>query len=307
MIAPVAHAIAVVERLARSELIFDHASFSRDQGSCPAGVRAIDATTSTRRMRYYIDWINTYSAAASGGEPVPADPDGPIRLSRLRRTLAWFIYRCPGGRIALSVQYGHLRGYTSEGYGLRTRSGLRDVLPVEEARAAADTLHAAAERLRNGERVSGPAAERYLDGVSEFGRTFDGVYLTTRQAAALHANPKLRIHDNGVQPLACCYDATKALCHPGRIGRPSSPASTPDLTRCSPHCANIARTDSHVAAVKDEITHRRAQIDSPLTPEPIRERHRQRVTTLEAIVNRHEHDGRGAEQERTSPLEWPQQ
>jgi hypothetical protein len=38
------------------------------------------------------------------------------------------------------------------------------------------------------------------------------------------------------------------------------------------------------------------QIDSPLTPAPIGERHRQRVATLEAIVTRHEHTRRGADE-----------
>ncbi len=94
---------------------------------------------------------------------------------------------------------------------------------MEETRVAADALYAAAERLNNDEAVSGPAKQRYLDGVSEFAHTFDGAYLTARQAAGLHTNPKLRIHDNGIQPLACCYDANKAKCtltEPRRRTRP---------------------------------------------------------------------------------------
>jgi hypothetical protein len=41
-------------------------------------------------------------------ERIPADPDGPIVLSRFR-TSAWHIARLPGGRIALATQYGHPR------------------------------------------------------------------------------------------------------------------------------------------------------------------------------------------------------
>lgn len=64
---------------------------------------------------------------------IPDDPAGPITMRRFRRTLAWFIYRRPAGRISLGIQYGHLLGVTSDGYGSRVSTGLRDLFPMEEA------------------------------------------------------------------------------------------------------------------------------------------------------------------------------
>src|SRR5215210_7709451 len=115
-------------------------------------------------------------------------------------------------------------------------------LATEEALAIADRLTAAAERLHDGEGVSGPAKHRYLAGVTAFEQRFGGVVLTRRQGALLRGDPKLRIYDNGDQPLACCYNATTALCHPDRASDRAA-RQTPDRTRCDSRCANIARTD----------------------------------------------------------------
>jgi uncharacterized small protein (DUF1192 family) len=58
----------------------------------------------------------------------------------------------------------------------------------------------------------------------------------------------------------------KALCH---LGRPAGkPAGHPDLDRCSLACANIARTDGHIAALTAEIARLRAEAASPLARWP---------------------------------------
>ena len=150
---------------------------------------------------------------------------------RFRRTLAWFIYRIPGGRIALGLQYGHLRGYTSDGYGSRVSHSLRDVFPMEEALSVADTLQHAALRLDAGEQVSGPAAPRHIRGARVFQKTFEGTFLTRAQMAALQRSPALRIYDNPERALACVYDQAKALCHPHRRRDNSDQKHTPDVTR----------------------------------------------------------------------------
>ena len=85
--------------------------------------------------------------------------------------------------------------------------------------------------------------------------------------------------------LACSYDPAKALCHPGRPAGKN--AGHPDLDRCNPACANIARTDEHVAALTAEIARLRAEAASPLAPEPIRQRLTQRADALEQIADRH--------------------
>jgi len=203
-----------------------------------------------------------------------------------RRTLAWFIYRQPGGRIALGIQYGHLRGHSTDGYGSRVASGLRDVFPIEEALAAAEYLEAAATRLDAGESVTGPAAQRYRDGVRLYHRQFGGRYLTNRQAAALRSNPRLRIYDNSEQFVTCCYDQSKALCHPDR-DRAARVEASPDITNCQPNCGNIARTDRNVADVEAAIDQAREEIASPTIPLPLRVRLENRVGGLQQVIDHH--------------------
>jgi hypothetical protein len=54
-------------------------------------------------------------ARGLAAEAIPADPDGSVVISRFHRTVAWHIARLPGGRVALAVQYAHLRTTASEG------------------------------------------------------------------------------------------------------------------------------------------------------------------------------------------------
>ena len=291
VIAPVARAIAVAESLSPSDLVFDNAIFA---GTHRYRAGAVDAHTANLRVGQFVAWANAYAAENERPhELIPEDDDGAITLVRFRRTLAWFIYRLPGGRVALGVQYGHLRGYTSEGYGMRTRSGLRDVFPMEEARSRIDGMLAAKERLDGGEGVSGPAAARYIEGLEEVGRVFPGGFVSQRGLRALQKNPLLRIYDNGMQHAACCYDATKSLCHPDRERAPDPPRS-PALARCDPRCPNEVRTDSHIEALTDEIHRHDVAADSPLLPEPLRKRHRQRVEAIASIIEWHEQERRTA-------------
>lgn len=113
---PVARGIAVSESLQDTPFVFGADSFNVRGGTDNRPVRAASVWTGIREL---ITWWNRY--CESEGNPyvaIPADPDGEISPARFRRTLAWFMNRIPGGRIALGLQYGHLRGYTSDGYGL---------------------------------------------------------------------------------------------------------------------------------------------------------------------------------------------
>ena len=87
------------------------------------------------RIAEFITWVNTYASEHGlDSETIPADPDGPVTLSRFRRTIAWHIARLPGGRSPWPIQYGHLCTITSEGYSGRSRHGLPDLLDIETAR-----------------------------------------------------------------------------------------------------------------------------------------------------------------------------
>jgi len=286
VIKPVFQAIVVLEKLHSNELLFSESALNfvktEDRGM------ALQSGVIADRIEGFIDWCN--SSCDRLGVPeliIPQDIEGRVTLRRFRRTLGWFIYRLPGGRISLGIQYGHLRGMTTDGYGSRVSSGLRDVFPMEEAYAIADSLQEASDRLVDGEGVSGPSADKYVLGVIEFSETYQGRYLTPRQAATLSRNPSLRIIDNGVQAVACCYDVTKSLCHIGNSTK-SDLKQTPDLIRCKSNCANIARTDKHIEKIKHDIRWQEEQANSKLTPTPLKERHLQRIASLKDIIRNHE-------------------
>lgn len=76
----------------------------------------ITAKAANGRISEFITWVNGYAREHElDSEMIPADPDGPVTLSRFRRTIARHVTRLPGGRIALAIQYGHLRTLASEG------------------------------------------------------------------------------------------------------------------------------------------------------------------------------------------------
>lgn len=303
VIPPVHAAIGILEQLTDSSHLFPlHPAWMegsskqpRQYPAAPTGTRGsrhrtgqvITAGAAKHRIAEFITWVNAYAREHGlDSEAIPADPDGPVTLKRFRRTIAWHIARLPGGRIALAIQYGHLRTITtSEGYSGRARHGLARVLDIETAATMASYLSRASERLDDGEAVSGPAAQRFISAARDAAARYEGIFLSPRQARALLTDPALQVHDNPQAFLACNYDPAKALCHPGRTAGKTS--SHPDLDRCNPACANIARTDEHITALTAETERLRAEAASPLAPEPIRQRLAQRAGELERIAERH--------------------
>jgi hypothetical protein len=241
------------------------------------------------RIESFIAWVNDYADRNGlAGERIPDDPDGDIVVMRFRRTVAWHIGRLPGGRIALALQYGHLRtSVVGEGYSGRARQGLRRVLDIETARAMADYLDTVADDLRNGHGISGPAADRMIAAARNARSRFEGKFLTPRQAEALLDEPEFHVYDNPNAFLTCNHDPAKALCHPERTRRPNR-ALPPAIDRCDPACANIARTDSHIGQLQRETTELAEQVASPLTPIPLKERLKQRIAALQQVADRHE-------------------
>jgi hypothetical protein len=146
-IKPVADAITAMEQLHQCSLLFPASLFRRHRQTL---VASHTATLQSRgvAIETLIEWANTRAAALGlHHEAIPDDPDGAVSLRRLRRTLAWFIYRRPRGRVALGIQYGHLHAATTDGYGTRASTGMRDLFPMEEALALSDTLTEAAANL----------------------------------------------------------------------------------------------------------------------------------------------------------------
>ncbi|HEX8006500.1 MAG TPA: hypothetical protein VF482_08735, partial [Trebonia sp.] len=156
---PVVRAVRVLESVVPAgELLLSATHHNFAFGRRYTG--ALKADTLNTRIEDFIAWANR--EAASHGIPdqaIPADPCGPVVISRLRRTLAWHVARRPGGLIALAIQYGHMRtvldARTSSGYASRSRDGIHSVLDVETALAAADT--AARPRPARARRPDRPA------------------------------------------------------------------------------------------------------------------------------------------------------
>lgn len=290
---PVKDAVRVLERMVDGPLLFPTSS-PWTTGGHGRRRRTGDAMTcggANQRIAAFICWVNDYTAdeADLESERIPDDPDGDIVVSRFRRTVAWHIARLPGGRIALAIQYGHLRASTvAEGYSGRARQGLRRVLDVETARAMADYLDTLADDLRHGEGVSGPAAGRMIQAARDARVRFQGKFLTPKQADALFDEPKFNIYDNPAAFLTCNNDPAKALCHPERARPRTERNRPPSIDRCNPACANVARTDTQIRQLRTEIANLTEEATSPLTPTPLRERLSQRITALRRIADRHE-------------------
>lgn len=288
VIEPVHRAITVLEELSDRPRLFPR-EFSKAAKPRAYLGDAMSALTANARIARFIAWANTLAAEhGRDHEVIPADPDGAITMRRFRRTVAWFINRQPGGRIALGVQYGHLHASFAESYGGRSRVDMLQILDLEQALATADTLTDAAERLGDGEGVSGPAASRYIAAVGEFQAGYAGGFVSKRQHKALLGNPRLQVFDHPQSLLACNHDPLKARCDPNR-GKPGGgPQRTPSHDRCNSACANIARTDTHMERARAEIVRIEAEITAGVVPLPIQQRLRQRQAALADIIAHHQ-------------------
>ena len=282
VISPVARAIDVMERRHQNDLLFSVAAFGAT--GARATTRSANTENVSGNITALIEWCN--ASGVPGLTAIPPDPNGRITLRRFRRTLAWHIYRLPGGLVALGVQYGHVDLFQSEGYGRRAYAGMGDVLE-EHAFAFRDRIEDGYEEFAVGGGVSGPAADRFVATVMDYKARFRGSVVTRRDAMRLLKNPNLQVYDNADQFLACCYDASRALCHPDR-DRPEGIDRSPDLLRCDSACSNIARTDAHMSSLDAEVRGLDAEIASPGMPFPMQVRLSQRRERLLGIKADHE-------------------
>lgn len=283
---PVVRAVRVLETIVPAgELLLGATHHSFASGRRYTG--ALKADTLNTRIEDFIAWANR--EAARHGIPdqaIPADPCGPVLVSRLRRTLAWHVARRPGGLIALAIQYGHMRtvldARTSSGYASRSRDGIHGVLDVETALAAADTAARLQDRLAGGERISGPAARRAIAAAAEAPR-FAGRLVTknfTRQAAAYLARDGLVLFDNPDSCLICVFKRDTALCEPG------PDATAPSQHDCRPGCGNAVRTDSHARDLRERAD--RTDQLAAHAPEPVARRLRAAAGRDRAVADAHD-------------------
>ncbi|MDT9686673.1 hypothetical protein RND61_32105 [Streptomyces sp. TRM76323] len=287
--APVATAVTVLQRLHTARLLFPNTLLVNGKsgaGSLRERVgRARNDSLCNKDITRLIEWINDYCKTHQRDDAVPADPtDARIALSRLRRTLAWFIARRPRGLVAAAIQYGHVRVQMTLGYSGNYASGFPDDLAFEEWLARLETLAEAHDQLEAGEHVSGPAADTYRHRVTASTHFAGRVLRTAREAHTLLTNPDLQIFPG--QGMTCVLDPARAACRLATDER--SNRRTPDLDDCQPSCANIARTDRDIAFLQGRRDELRAVVDDPLAP-PIRHaREQHELARLQRILTTHQ-------------------
>lgn len=286
--APVAAAVAVLERLHDARLLFPNTLLvngrSRAASLHERVGRARGDSLVNEDIGKLIAWINAYCAARGRQDTIPGDPNHPsIYLGRLRRTLAWFIVRRPRGLIAAAIQYGHARVKMTLGYSGTYASGFPDDLVFEEWLARLEGLSLAHERLQSGEHVSGPAADAYRERVHDSARFAGRVVRTAREAATMLANPELQIFPG--RGMTCVLDPARAACRLG--GDERGTRRTPDIDDCRPSCANIARTDRDIAALRDQAEHLQTLVDDPLAPRIRHAREQHELDRLRRIIAAH--------------------
>ncbi|WP_188186965.1 integrase [Nonomuraea sp. SYSU D8015] len=292
-IAPVVHAIRVLERIVPPEellLSAAHHDFTSQRGH-PG---ALKNNGLNQRIEDFVAWANR-EAETQGltDQVIPEDPHGAIGLARFRRTLAWHIARRPGGLIALAIQYGHMRTVldtrTSGGYASRNHRGIHSVLDVETALAAADTAAHLRDQAAAGERISGPAARRALAAAADTPR-FEGQHVTrgfAKKAAKFLARDGVVLYDNSDAFLICAFKHDNALCEP------DPGATAPRQYACQTGCGNAVRTDTHAQQLRqkaDQIDQRAAH-----SPEPMAKKLRKNAAKLRELADNHDATARAAE------------
>jgi hypothetical protein len=284
VVEPVARAVAVLEELHDQPLLFSRSldPRRRTQASHRTG-RARNAQSAANDLTAFVAWVDDY-CRHRGMPGVPADPQGPLAISRFRRTLAWFLRRRPRGLVAGAIQYAQVEARIFQGYAGAYESGFPDEYAFEDFLARLEELAEDQQQLDAGEHVSGPAADAYRSRVSAAHKQFAGHVLTSnRQARDLLGNPLLQIFHG--QGMTCVLDPAKAACQ--MRGTAEDPMVTPDVTDCRPRCPNIARTDRDIVQIHQRRDELAEIVADPLAP-PIRhQREQHELDRLTTILENH--------------------
>ncbi|GAA2440565.1 integrase [Mycolicibacterium llatzerense] len=275
----VADAVAVLESITPGDLLFPGGKIRSGNWYESASTKPRTPGKINVDLREFIMWFNKEIAPATGHPAIPADPDGDITAPRLRRTLAWHIVHRPNGIISGATQYGHVRTQIMQGYAGLADAGFTGDLDFEALLLRAEQLHDDAERLRNGEHVSGPASDSYrtrLDGRPQFAGT---TITSAAQLRRIGTNPALDIHHGAL--LTCVYRQETAAC------RDRGDETGPDWARCRLSCGNITYTDRDIIAVQKTVVTLSEQAIDLLLPTPLRTRLKQRCQRLQLAINTH--------------------
>ncbi|MFJ3932656.1 hypothetical protein [Streptomyces sp. NPDC090029] len=288
VVAPVARAVHILERLHTSPLLFPTRIEDYHRPSTRLGT-ARDVQKAAEDITAFTRWVNSYCTRLGRTDAIPDDRHGSLAPSRLRRTLAWFIRRRPRGLVAAAIQYGHVHVQMLQGYAGSYASGFPDEYAFEDWLYRMETVAEDERALAAGEHVSGPAADTYRHRVSAAHRTFAGRVLTsTGQARDLLGNPLLQIHHG--RGMTCVLNPATAACQ--LRGTADDPLVTPDTDDCRPKCPNLARTDRDITDrditdIEQRVTELEEIVADPLAP-PIRHaREQHELARLKAVLDAH--------------------
>lgn len=290
VIQPVARAVDVLHRLHPHSLLFpaqlrhDGTVLGPDRRARPITGRSSRAAGEA--IADLISWVNDYCRGQGyDTERIPADPRGPISLSRFRRTLAWHIVRRPRGLVAGAIQYAHLHVRITLGYSGSYDSGFPDDHAYEDWLYRLEQLADREERLAGGEHVSGPAADVYRHRVHTGHHTFAGRVLTSaRQARDLLDNELLHVFPG--RAMTCVLNPQQALCQ--IMTAEGDTRRTPDQDDCRPQCRNLAYTDENIAELHTRARRLREVIADPLAPSIRRGREQRELDRITTLIRRHE-------------------
>jgi hypothetical protein len=116
-------------------------------------------------------------------------------------------------------------------------------------------------------------------------RSAGHVLTTRREARTLFSNPDLQIYPGA--GMTCVFDPQRAAC---RIDRDDADTRrTPDLSDCRAHCANIARTDRDIDALRDQAAQLAEVANDAIAPEPRTVRYRHELGRLRTLIDEHAH------------------
>jgi hypothetical protein len=87
--------------------------------------------------------------------------------------------------------------------------------------------------------------------------------------------------------MTCVFDPQRAAC---RIDRDDADTRrTPDLSDCRAHCANMARTDRDIDALRDQAAQLAEVANDAIAPEPRTVRYRHELGRLRTLIDEHDH------------------
>ncbi|SKH61826.1 phage integrase family protein [Mycobacteroides abscessus subsp. massiliense] len=284
----VARAVQILETIHDNQLLFPNslhpyrryrAAEQQRLGQC----RSLQ--TMTHDVEDLIAWTNANAdAIGARAQRIPPDSHGTISPQRFRRTLAWHIVRRPRGLIAGAIQYGHVQVQMTLGYSGTYDSGFPDERAFEEWLMQLENLADDHQRLQDGEHVSGPAAQTYVQRINAAHSKFAGRVLTNmRQARDLLGNPLLQVFPG--RAMTCVFDQSKALCQTRSIE--DDPRRTPDQDDCRRNCTNIAYTDRDIDVLSVEREALQGLLIESLAPSPRTKRLQSEIDRIGAILESH--------------------